>query len=102
MSYIISMENEGVKKMTKTIWCEGVEVPNVENGNRVSYKYISGGDFPNYEWSMVTSFLSNGDQADFQRAVESCLTQAQDNHHVYIEGFNFNEEMKTWEVVLGS
>lgn len=88
--------------MTKSIWCEGVEVPSVEKANRVSFTFISGGDYPNYQWSQVTSFLSTGDQADFQRAVESCMSQAGDEHHVFIEGFDFNAEDNTWEVCLGS
>lgn len=87
----------------KAIWCDDVEVPSIEKSHRVAYKFISGGDYQTgYEWTEVSSFVATGDQADFTRAVESCLVQADDHCHVFIEGFDYDEANKTWEVCLGS
>ena len=88
--------------MANSIWCDDVEVPAIEKSNRVSYKFISGKNENGYEWSMVTSFLSTGTQEDVQRAVDSLLAQSDDEHHVFIEGFDYDTEHGTWDVCLGS
>jgi len=104
--FINNNPNRKIDKMAnsiKAIWCDNVAVPSIEEGKRVAYKFISGGRYvTGFEWSEVSSFVVTGDQADFTRAVESCLVQADDHHHVFIEGFDFNETNKTWEVCLGS
>ena len=87
----------------KAIWCGDVEVPSIEKARVVQYTFISGGNCQDgYQWSMVSSFLATGDKADFTRAVESCLRQADDHCHVFIEGFDYDEANKAWEVCLGS
>ena len=104
--FINNNPNRKKIKMTnsiKAIWCDDVEVPSIEKGKRVAYKFISGGEYATgFERSEVSSFVTTGDQADFTRAVESCLQQADDHHHVFIEGFDYDEANKTWEVCLGS
>lgn len=88
--------------MVKSIWCEDVTIPaEMKAGSRLTYTYISGGSYPDYNFSEVSSFIAVAEQSDIERAVESLLTQADDHHHVFIEGFDRKED-GSFEVVLGS
>lgn len=84
--------------ITTSILCEDVTIPPA--GSRITYTYISGGDYPNYEKSEVSSFLSSGDLDDVIRCVDSLRKQACDDHHVFIEGFEKHEF--GFSVILGS
>ena len=86
--------------MIKSIMCDNVTLPPA--GSRITYTYISGGDYPNYERSQVSSFLADGSVEDVIRACDSLRTQADDDHHVFIEGFQFDFEDNSYEVILGS
>ena len=84
------------------IWCEEVKVPTeFKEGTRLVYTYIVGNHADNYTFAEVSSFLATGSQDDVQRAVDSLLTQADDSHHVFIEGFELTDN-GSYEVVLGS
>lgn len=88
--------------MIKSIWCEDVTIPaEMKAGSRLTYTYISGGNYPDYKWSEVSSFIAVAEQSDIERAVESLLTQADDHDHVFIEGFDRKDD-GSFEVVLGS
>lgn len=80
-----------------------LDTNNLPSANsRVTYTYISGEDANgNYEWSQVSSFLSDASEKDVIRAVNSLRTQADDYDHVFIEGFKLQED-GSYEVVLGS
>lgn len=81
-----------------SILCEDVTIPPA--GSRITYTYISGGDYPNYEKSEVSSFLSSGDLDDVIRTVNCLRVQADFDHHVFIEGFEKHEF--GYRVILGS
>lgn len=82
----------------KSIMCEDVQLPPA--GSRVTYRYISGGSYPNYEWAEVSSFLADGSTDDVIRAADSLRTQSGDEHHVFIEGFDLVDG--SYEIILGS
>lgn len=87
----------------QAIWCDDVAVPSIGENmpKRVSYRFISKwNNINDYEKRCVTSPLATGTKEDFKRAVESCLNQANDHHHVFIEGFEIVDGC--WDVVLGS
>ena len=71
-------------------------------GSKIVYNTITGKDENNeYTWTQFSSFVGSFDQAGVQSAVDSLLAQAADGHHVFIEGFEKNED-GSFEVVLGS
>lgn len=83
-----------------SILCDDVIVPDA--GSRITYTYISGGDFENgYEYSQVSSFLGDGSKADVIRCVNTLRTLANDDHHVFIEAFAPQED-RSYAVILGS
>lgn len=83
----------------RSVLCE--DLINPPAGARLTYRYIVGGEFPNYEWAEVSSFLSDASDKDVIRAVDSLRKQADDDHHIFIEGFDKNED-GSYRVVLGS
>lgn len=83
----------------ESVLCDDVTLPPA--GSRIIYTYISGGDYPNYEKSQVSSFLSSGDEADVIRAVNSLRIQADFDWHYFIEAFAKDAD-GSYEVVLGS
>lgn len=90
----------------KSVLCE--DLINPPAGARLVYRFIESGTYPNYEWAEVSSFLSGIDSVDgvasdkdVIRAVDSLRTQANDDHHIFIEGFEKTED-GSYEVVLGS
>jgi len=88
--------------MFNSIWCEEVKVPaEFKEGTRLVYTYINGKNEKGYTFAEVSSFLATGSKEDVQRAVDSLLTQADDTHHVFIEGFDLTDN-GSYEVVLGS
>ncbi len=85
------------------IWCNGVKVPSIKKANRVSYVFIVGGNFQTgFVYKKVTAPVLAGGKANFKKAVERCLEQADECDHVFIERFHYNETDKTWQVFLGS
>jgi len=93
----------GENNMIKSIWCEDVVVPaEMKANSRITYSFINAKDAEgNYTWAQVSSFVAVPNQEDVQRAVDSLLNQADDHHHIFIEGFDRNED-GSFEVVLGS
>ena len=85
-----------------SIWCEEVKIPaEFKEGTRLVYTFINGKDENGYTFAEVSSFLATATQEDIQRAVDSLLNQADDSHHVFIEGFDLTDN-GSYEVVLGS
>ena len=85
-----------------SIWCEDVKIPaEFKEGTRLVYTYINGQDENGYTFAEVSSFLATATQEDIQRAVDSLLNQADDSHHVFIEGFDLTDN-GSYEVILGS
>lgn len=88
--------------MTKSIWCDELEVPaEMKANSRLTYTYIDGRDEEGYTYNMVSSFLATATKEDVKRAVDSLIRQSGDDHHVFIEGFDLTED-GYWEVCLGS
>ena len=83
---------------TTSILCEDVTIPPA--GSRITYTYITGGEYPNYEKAEVSSFLSSGDFDDVIRCVDSLRAQADFDYHCFIEGFEKHEF--GYRVILGS
>ena len=85
-----------------SVWCDEVEIPaEFKEGTRLVYTYINGQDENGYTFAEVSSFLATATQEDIPRAVDSLLDQADDGHHVFIEGFDLTDN-GSYEVVLGS
>lgn len=85
--------------MIDSILCEGVIVP--DEGSRITYTYISGGSYPNYEFSQVSSFLGDASEKDVIRCVNTLRTLAGDEDHIFIEAFAPQED-RSYAVILGS
>jgi hypothetical protein len=50
----------------------------------------------------VSTFLTDASEKDVIRAVDSLRAQANDDHHVFIEGFIQRDEDRAYRVILGS
>ena len=94
---------EKAEKTNLSIWCDYVEPhPEMKANSRLTFTTIVGRDeMGEYQWKKFSSFVGAFDQAGIQSAVDSLLAQAADGHHIFIEGFEKNED-GSFEVVLGS
>ena len=86
-------------EIINSVLCDGVVNPPA--GARLVYRFISGGEYPNYEKTEVSTFLVNADRSDLIRAVDSLRQQANDDHHIFIEGFEKRKD-GSYRVILGS
>lgn len=85
-----------------SIMCENVDTSALKANDRLTFTTITGKDENNeYTWSQFSSFLATASLDDIHRAVDSLLSQANDAHHVFIEGFEKAED-GSFEVILGS
>ena len=94
---------EKTEKTNLSIWCDYAEPhPEMKANSRLTFTTIAGRDeMGEYQWEKFSAFVGSFDQAGIQSAVDSLLAQAADGHHVFIEGFEKNED-GSFEVVLGS
>jgi hypothetical protein len=96
----MKIEKELVMTSINSILCDYVTIPAA--GSRITYTYISGENADGeFEWSQVSSFLGNGSEEDVIRCVNSLRSQANDDHHVFIEAFDLEED-GSYSVFLGS
>ena len=96
--------NEKANQENISIWCEGVQPhADMKAGSRVIYTTITGvcEKTEKYTWSEFSTFVGSFDQEGIQNAVDSLLIQANDGHHVFIEGFEKTED-GSFEAVMGS
>ena len=77
--------------MVKSIWCEDVTIPaEMKAGSRLTYTYISGGSYPDYNFSEVSSFIAVAEQSDMLRCRRVPLL-----HSVQRDGHRFAAHLKS-------
>ena len=66
--------------------------------SKIVYQYYNDAN----ELCEVSSFLSDASEKDVIRAVDSLRAQANEDHHIFIEGFIQRDEDRAYRVILGS
>ena len=73
--------------MIRSILCENVKIPAI--GSDVVYEYIleTGKSMDDTKWGKAIATITDNSEEGIKDLVDVLRKKANDNHHVYIEGF---------------